>query len=93
MKETKVLKKNSNIVTRQIENETILLPLCRSSDEISYLYSFNQTAARFWELIDGKKTLREIKNIFLDEFDIGETFLTEQIEEFLKDLVLIKAIK
>jgi len=37
--------------------------------------------------------LREIKNIFLDEFDIGETFLTEQIEEFLKDLVLIKAIK
>lgn len=93
MKESKVLEKNPKVVTRQIEDEVILLPLCKSSDEINCIYTLNQTAARFWELIDGRKTLGEIKNALLDEFDIAEEILIEQIKELLKDFVSIKAIK
>jgi hypothetical protein len=88
MRDGKIFKKNSKIVVRKIEDETILMPLYSTSEEIDCIYTLNDAAARIWELIDGKRTLGKIKKIFLDEFDITE----EELADFLKDLEEIRAI-
>jgi hypothetical protein len=88
MRDGKIFKKNPKIVVRKIEDETILMPLYSTSEEIDCIYTLNDAAARIWELIDGKRTLGKIKKIFLDEFDITE----EELADFLKDLEEIRAI-
>jgi hypothetical protein len=88
MRDGKIFKKNSKIVVRKIEDETILMPLYSTSDEIDCIYTLNDAAARIWELVDGKRTLGKIKKIFLDEFDVTE----EELADFLKDLEEIRAI-
>ena len=88
MKDGKIFKKNPKIVVRKIEDETILMPLYSTSEEIDCIYTLNDAAARIWELIDGKRTLGKIKKIFLDEFDVTE----EELADFLKDLEEIRAI-
>ena len=88
MRDGKIFKKSPKIVVRKIEDETILMPLYSTSEEIDCIYTLNDAAARIWELVDGKRTLGKIKKIFLDEFDVTE----EELADFLKDLEEIRAI-
>jgi hypothetical protein len=88
MRDGKIFKKNPKIVVRKIEDETILMPIYSTSEEIDCIYTLNDAAARIWELINGKRTLGKIKKIFLDEFDVTE----EELADFLKDLEEIRAI-
>ena len=93
MKETIALRKNPDMVTRVIDDETILLPIYKTSDEINCIYTLNKSASRVWEMFDGKKTLGEIKKQLLKEFDTTPKKADEKMQEFLKDLKEIKAIK
>ncbi len=93
MKELTVLKKNPDIVCRTIEDETILMPIYKTSDEINCIYTLNKVAARIWELIDGRQNLGKIKKTLLEEFDASKKDLDKELEKFLKDLKKIKAIK
>ena len=87
-----VLRKNKNMVTRVIDDETILLPIYKTSDEMNCIYTLNKVASRVWQMIDGRKTLGEIKNKILQEFDTTPDELGKEMRKFLKELKEIKAI-
>ena len=70
----------------------ILMPLYKSADDLSYIYTLNETAARFWELLDGKRSVNDIKEILLGEYDVTAEVLDAQVKELLKDLKNIKAV-
>ncbi|MBU0694702.1 MAG: PqqD family protein [Candidatus Omnitrophica bacterium] len=68
---TIVYKKNKNMVTRKIADETILLPIYRTSKEINCIYTLNKPASIVWDMIDGKTTIGEIKDKVLNNgFDL-----------------------
>jgi hypothetical protein len=92
LKENLVLRKNKNMVTRVIDDETILLPIYRTSEEINCIYTLNKVASRVWQMIDGKRPLSEIKNKILQEFDTTSDEADKEIKIFLKNLKKIKAI-
>jgi tRNA uridine 5-carbamoylmethylation protein Kti12 len=93
MKTDTVLRKNSDMVTRVIDDETILLPLYKTSDEINCIYTLNKVASRVWELIDGKRKLNKIKMQVLKEFDTTPKEVDKELVKLLKDLKQIKAIR
>ncbi|MBU1134721.1 MAG: PqqD family protein [Candidatus Omnitrophica bacterium] len=71
MQGTAVLKKNKNMVTRKIADETILLPIYKTSKEINCIYTLNKPASIVWDMIDGKTTVGEIKDKVLNNgFDL-----------------------
>ena len=92
MKDTAVLRKNPNMVTRVIDNERILLPVFKTSKEASSIYTLNKVASDFWELIDGKRTLLQIKKLILKKFDTTEKEVDKEVASLLDDLKEIKAI-
>ncbi|MFH1201785.1 MAG: PqqD family protein [Candidatus Omnitrophota bacterium] len=92
MKKELVLHKNPDFVTRTIEDETILVPIYKTSDEANCIYTLNKVASRVWDLMDGKKSLSEIKNKVLKEFDTTPKEADKQMQKFLKDLKEIKAV-
>lgn len=93
MKEDMVLCKNPDMVSRVIADETILMPIYKSSDEINCIYSLNKVASGVWDLIDGKRTLEEIKKEVLKKFDTTEEEVDKEMKKFLKDLKEIVAIE
>lgn len=93
MQDKKVLIKNSDMVTRVIEDETILLPIYKTSDEINCIYTLNKVASRVWELLDGKRTLTELKDKLLKEFDTTPEEVDKEIQKLLKELKEIRAVK
>ena len=93
MKENKVFRKNKDMVTRVIDDEAILLPIYKTSEEINCIYTLNKVASRIWELINGKRALGEVKSKLLKEFDTSSQEVDKKMQKFLKDLKEIKAIK
>jgi hypothetical protein len=92
MKNSIVLRKNPNMVTRVIDDETMLLPISKSSEEINCIYTLNKAGSRIWELIDGRNKLEAIKTQILKEFDATDKEVDKEINKLLKDLYKIKAI-
>ena len=93
MKGDKALRKNNDIVTRKIEDETILMPIYKTSDEINCIYTLNKVASEIWDLIDGKRTLKDIRKVILERFDTTPGEADKEMTGFLKELKEIKAVK
>lgn len=93
MKDSLVLKKNPDIVSRTIEDETILMPLYRSSQEINCIYTLNEAAARIWGLINGKNNVGSIKKKLMAEYEVTEKEMDIQMQKFIDDLLEISAVK
>jgi methyltransferase-like protein len=93
MKDALVLRKNKDMVTRVIDDETILMPIYKTSDEINCIYTLNKTASFVWELIDGKHSMAKIKQAALDNFKTTEKEAEKELEGLIKDLKEIKAVK
>jgi hypothetical protein len=93
MKDAEIVRKNKDMVTRVIDDEAILVPVYKTSDEINCIYTLNKVAARVWELIDVKSTLAKIKGSLLKEFDATPAEVDKEMLKLLKDLKKIKAIR
>jgi len=88
----KVYFKSDSIVFRKIGDEFILVPIRHNVGDLDSIYTLNETAARIWELIDGKKSLHEIKNMMIEEFDVTPAEAENDLIEHLQQLEGIKAV-
>ncbi len=86
------LRKDKNIVTRTIGGETILLPICKSSDDLNCIYTLNSVAPQVWILINGKRKLSEITAEVPKKFDTTRKEADKEMKAFLNELKKIKAI-
>jgi len=92
MDEKLVLRKNPDMVTRKIDKETILVPIFKTSIDMNCIYTFNKVASDVWDLIDGKKSLKDIKGMILKKFDTTPKEMDKEMSKLLKDLKQIKAV-
>lgn len=90
-----VYRHDPSIVARVIGGEMILVPIRKNVGDMESIYTLNETAARIWELTDGKRTLLEIHRQIVDEFAIdalqAETDLLELVDNLLVEGALTKA--
>lgn len=93
MDEKKVLRKNKDMVTRTIDDETVFIPIYKSSSDINCIYTLNKSASKVWEKVDGKRKLSEIKKEILKDFDASPEEVDKKMRKLLEDLKKIKAIK
>ena len=85
-------KKSDSIIYRKIGDEFILVPIKQDVGDLESIYTLNETAARIWELIDGKMKVREIREKILQEFEITPTEAERDVIEHLQQLEGIRAI-
>jgi len=89
----KVYKKSDSIVSRRIADEFILVPIRQNVGDLESISTLNEVAARIWELIDGKKKVREIKDKIVEEFEVTPQQAEKDLIEYLKQLKKINAIE
>jgi hypothetical protein len=88
----KVYKKSDSIVSRKIGDEFILVPIRQDVGDLESIYTLNETAARIWELIDGKSKVSEIKESLVKEFEVKPGEAEKDLIEHLQQLEGIQAI-
>lgn len=89
-------KRNPDVVFRKVAGEFLLVPIKQKSADLQSIFTLNETGARSWELIDGKRKLKEVARLITKDFEVdfnkAATDLMELIEG-LKKADLISEIK
>lgn len=85
--------KDPNIVFRDIEGETILVPIRRRTANLQSIFTLNETAALIWDLIDGQRTVGQILSAIVEEYDIGTADAQADLLELLGYLEEIEAVE
>ncbi len=81
------------VASRKIVDEVILVPLRDSVAEMENLYSLNEVGARVYELVDGKRSVRDICAVIVDEFDASAEQAEADVSQFVEQLSSIHAIE
>jgi len=89
---TKRFVKQETVVSRQVADECILVPIRHQASEVDGIYSLSTVAAWIWELIDGERSVSQIRDAVLARFDVDVETASRDIEEFFEQLVKIGAI-
>ena len=82
-----------NIVDRNIAGEVILVPIRNNVGDLESIYTLNETAARIWELLDGERTLAEVRDTIVAEFDVEAAGAEADLLELVGQLVAAEAIR
>lgn len=69
-------------IVKQRDNGNILI-VCNNDLEILY---FNQTSKDIISLINGTRTIDEIKRIMLSRYDVGEELLELDLIDVIRDM-------
>ena len=74
------------VVFRRINDECLLIPLTDNIADMDSLYRLNETGVFIWELIDGKRDIRDITARMAEEFGVGPDEAEKDILEFLEQV-------
>jgi Coenzyme PQQ synthesis protein D (PqqD) len=82
-----------NIVDRNIAGEVILVPIRNNVGDLESIYTLNETAARIWELLDGERTLAEVRDTVVAEFEVEIEDAEADLLELIEQLEMAQAIR
>ncbi len=85
--------KDPSIVSRNIAGEQILVPIRQKAGEIDSIFTLNEVASRIWDLLDGEKQVKEIKNAIVEEFEVSPKEAEEDLLKFLQQLEEVGAVR
>lgn len=88
----KIYKKSDSVVFRKIADEVILVPIRQDVGDLEKIYTLNEVASRIWELVDGRATLKEIRDVIVDEYEAPLIEVEKDIMGCLRELKSVKAV-
>ncbi len=81
-----------SIVFRKIAHESILVPIKCRAGEAEQIYTLNEVGARIWELVDGERTVEQIRDIIVEEYEVSAREAEKDLIELLAQLEQIGAL-
>jgi len=88
----RIYKKNENFVFRKIEAETILVPIKDNVGDMGSIYNLNEVAAFVWEQLDGQRSLQDIKQRLVEEYEVSAEEAEDDLSEYIARLTEIDAV-
>lgn len=84
--------KSQDFVQRTVAGECLLIPIRRRLTETNSLYVLNETGAAVWERLDGTRSLQDIAEDLLEDYEVPPEQLAQDLGELVNDLLSIQAI-
>jgi len=85
--------KDPSMVHRQIAGETILVPVRRHMADLDSVYTLDEVGSRTWELIEPGRSVQEICDELVAEYDVAWDVVTGDVIEFMQQLESFGAVR
>jgi hypothetical protein len=79
--------KEESIVSRAIVGETLLVPIRGNLADMQKIFSLNDVADYVWGHLDGDRSLIELRDGILDEFEVSKGDAETDLLEFINELL------
>jgi len=81
-----VVSQSPSIVTRKTGNEYVLVPIANNIADMNSVYTLNETGAFLWEQIDGKKSVKDLIEAVVAEYEVDEKTAMEDVLSFIEEM-------
>jgi hypothetical protein len=78
--------KNSDLVTRNVAGETIIVPVKNNVGDLNSIYTLNEIGTLIWDLIDGKNSVNQIVIVVHNAYEVTLERAKKDTIEFLNSL-------
>jgi len=89
----KQYRRNEQFISRRIADEFLLVPIADRLSGENCLFVLNEVGARIWELVDRGRSVQQIEELLLEEFDTSQEQLEKDLLRLLDQLQEIGAIE
>ena len=86
-------KKSASIVSMEIDTGFILVPIRQSAGDLEDVYTLNETASRIWALVDGQRSVDQIREAIVKEFEVEDGQARQDVSELLAQLEAAGAVE
>ena len=73
-------------VTRQIADETLVVPVVGGVGDLDAIYTLNEVAARIWKIVESPASVDQIVEEISRDFEVAADRATGDVVEFLDAL-------
>lgn len=82
-----MMKINKEFILREIAGEYILVPIGRTALDFNGLITINEIGALIWKMLLEEKTIQNIVEAILAEYEVEEQTATSDVLEFITYLM------
>jgi len=83
---TSILSHSPTIVTRKTGNEYVLVPVTNNIADMNSVYTLNETGAFIWEQINGIRSVGEIIDAVITEYDVDKKTAGTDVYSFIENM-------
>lgn len=87
MKLDRKYRRKKQVLRRDIAGESFLIPICGTPADMENVFVFNPLAGFIWELLDEDRTLKEIVEKIVAEYDVTIAEAQADATEFIERLL------
>lgn len=81
--------RSRSVASRVVAGETLLVPIRSRVGDLASIYSFNGTGTSIWQLLETPKTLNELVNAVVQEYDEERDRIEEDVKGFLGEMLSV----
>jgi hypothetical protein len=81
-----ILSHSKSIVTTRTGNEYVLVPVANNIADMNSMYTLNETGAFIWERINGEKSVEDIINEMVNEYEVDYDTASNDVFSFIDDM-------
>jgi hypothetical protein len=85
--------RSPSIVTRKTGSEYVLVPVANNIADMNSVYTLNETGAFLWELIDGERSVGDLAEALVNEYDIDRDTAISDVISFIDNMSKYLIIK
>lgn len=82
-----VLRRNPDIVTREIAGEMMLVPVTGKLAHLQQVFVLEGVGAHIWSQLDGDRSLQEVLDSVLDEYEVALEVARADMLELVDELL------
>ena len=77
---------SKNFILKKVCDEAMIIPLVDGGMDMSKVFNINEIGVIIYEGLENNKTILEIKNEIISEYDIDEETVLNDINDFIESL-------
>jgi len=85
--------RNSNLVSREVGGETVVVPICRGVGDLDSIFTFNGVGTFLWGLLAERRTEGELAELVARRFAVREDAALGDVRRFLAELAEVGLVQ
>lgn len=77
---------SKNFILKKVCDEAMIIPLVDGGMDMSKVFNINEIGVIIYEGLENNKTIEQIKNDIISEYDIDEKTVLNDINDFIAEL-------